>query len=322
MDKRVCVSLLCVQSALYVSSSADEQGRGVWYGGSRQRWNRWWQRFFGEKLAMEPPEIRIKRWCRSRGPGEGHLGKIGLHSTHFGTTAYMNDLHTPRSAWKPVATFGLALGVFVAASLAARALPESVTSRYPWARQAVSQGLMAAVALGAMAVSTRPFAEFGFRRPAPAKGHFKLWGLVLGTASTGIILAFGLRGMQAHLAAYGLLGIVLWIWVISSIVEEIFCRGWFQTLAGEGTRAAIIWSTALFGSMHLVLLFGDIEIAAVVVIVLSVTALGYICATARARTSSLRPAIVAHVMFNVGAFLAGVIYAIAYRVATGHMPST
>ncbi len=241
----------------------------------------------------------------------------------------MNDLHTPRSAWNPLLVFGLALGVFVAASLAARALPASVTAHYPWARQAVSQGLLAAFALGAMAVSRRPFAEFGFRRPAPAKGHFMLWGLLLGIASSGVILAFGLRGMRAGLASYGLLGIVLWIWVISSTVEELFCRGWFQTLVGVGesdslgkrTRAEVMWSAALFGAMHLVLLFSDIEIAAVVVIVLSVTALGYVCATARARTGSLRPAIAAHVMFNVGGFLAGVIYTITYRVATGHMPS-
>ena len=241
----------------------------------------------------------------------------------------MNDQHTPRSAWNPLAAFGLALGVFVAAFLAGRALPESVATQAPWARQAVTQGLMTAVAVGAMAVSRRPFAEFGFRRPAPAKGHFKLWGLVLGAASTGVILAFGLRGMRAGLAAYGLPGMVLWIWVISSIVEELFCRGWFQTLAGAGqsdshgerTRAAVMWSAALFGTMHLSLLFGDLEIATVVVVVLSVTALGYVCAMARARTGSLRPAIAAHVMFNVGAFLAGVIYTIAYRVATGHMPS-
>jgi membrane protease YdiL (CAAX protease family) len=233
----------------------------------------------------------------------------------------MNDLHVPRSAWKPLAAFGLALGVCVAAFLAARALPESVTAQYPWARQAVSQGLLTVVALGAMAVSRRPFAEFGFRRPAPAQGHFKLWGLVLGAASTVVILALGLRGMRAGLAAYGLLGIVLWIWVFSSIVEEVFCRGWFQSLvAGGDTRAAVIWSAALFGTMHLGLLFSNVEIAAVVVIVLSVTALGYVCATARARTGSLRPAIAAHVMFNVGAFLAGVIYAIAYRIVTGQMP--
>ena len=46
----------------------------------------------------------------------------------------MNDLHTPRSAWNPLAAFGLALGVFGAAFFAARALPESVTTHYPWAR--------------------------------------------------------------------------------------------------------------------------------------------------------------------------------------------
>jgi len=46
----------------------------------------------------------------------------------------MNDLHTPRSAWNPLAAFGLALGVFGAAFLASSALPESVTTHYPWAR--------------------------------------------------------------------------------------------------------------------------------------------------------------------------------------------
>src|SRR5205809_388383 len=98
------------------------------------------------------------------------------------------------------------------------------------------------------------------------------------------LAAFGLALVvlvAAYLAAYGLPGIVLWIWVISSVVEELFCRGWFQTLVGGSTRAAVLWSAALFGVMHLVLLFGDIEIAAVAVIVLSVTALGYVCATAR-----------------------------------------
>jgi membrane protease YdiL (CAAX protease family) len=241
----------------------------------------------------------------------------------------MNHLHTPRSAWNALAAFALALGIYVAAFLTSRAVPESVASHYPWARQAVAQGLIALVALGAMAASRRPFAKFGFRRPLPAKGHFKLWGMVLGAASTGLILGLGLRGMRSHLAAYGLPGIVLWIWIISSVVEELFCRGWFQTLVGaaegdpggERTRAPVAWSAALFGAMHLMLLFGDLEIAAVVVIVLSVTALGYVCATARAQTGALGPAIAAHVMFNVGGFLAGVIYAIAYRVSTGQMPS-
>jgi membrane protease YdiL (CAAX protease family) len=225
-----------------------------------------------------------------------------------------------RSASSPFGAFAVALGVFVAAFLAASVLPESVTTKYPWARQAVIQGLMTLVAVGAMAVSRRPLAEFGFRRPLPAEGHFKLWGFVLGAASSVVILGFGLRSMQSTGQAYGLAGIVLWMWVVSSFVEEVFCRGWLQTLAGESTRAAVLWSAALFGTMHLTLLFGDIEIAAAVILVLSVTALGYVCATARARTASLRPAIAAHVLFNVGGLVGGVIYTIAYRIVTGHLP--
>jgi membrane protease YdiL (CAAX protease family) len=90
---------------------------------------------------------------------------------------------------------------------------------------------------------------------------------------------------------------------------------------GERARAAVIWSAGLFGIMHLSLLFAGVDIASVLIVVLSATALGSICATARARRGSLRPAIAAHVMFNVGGFLAGVIYAITYRVATGQLPS-
>lgn len=232
----------------------------------------------------------------------------------------MNDTQTARAAWNPFAALGLALVVFVAAFLATWALPESVTTRYPWTRQAVSQGLMVAVALGAMVASRRPFAEFGFRRPAPAKGHFKLWGLALGAACTGVMLAFGLQGPGGHLAASGLLWFVLLTWIVAPLVEEIFCRAWFQTLAGADSPAAVLWSAALFGAMHLVLLFSDMKTIAVVVIVLSVTALGFVCATARARTGSLRPAIFAHVLFNLGGVLAGVIYTIAYHIATGQMP--
>ena len=42
--------------------------------------------------------------------------------------------------------------------------------------------------------------------------------------------------------------------------------------------------------------------------------------TFAAENKPLRPAIAADVLFNVGEVLAGVIYTIAYRVATGHMP--
>jgi membrane protease YdiL (CAAX protease family) len=241
----------------------------------------------------------------------------------------MDNDQTPRSVWRPLAAFVLALGVALAAFYVATTLPESVKARYPWAVQAVAQGLMTVVAFGAMAASRRPWADYGFRRPAPARGHFLLWGLVLGAASTGVILALGLRGMRGKLGSYGLPGIILWVWVISSVVEELYCRAWFQGLIAvaesdtksEPSHAAVPWSAALFGAMHLPLLFSG-EIASAVLIVLSVTVLGYICATARARTGSILPAIGAHALFNVGGFVAGVIYTVVYRITTGHMPST
>ncbi len=83
----------------------------------------------------------------------------------------------------------------------------------------------------------------------------------------------------------------------------------------------VIWSAAPIGTVQLPLLLADVEIAAVVVIVLSVTVIGCVCATARARTGSLRPAIAAPAMFNVGGFLTGVIYTIAHRGALGR-PNT
>jgi membrane protease YdiL (CAAX protease family) len=121
---------------------------------------------------------------------------------------------------------------------------------------------------------------------------------------------------------------VLWVWIVSSVVEEIFCRGWFQSLAAgldagdpRAARAAVIWSTALFGSLHFVLLAGGIDLGTFAVILVSVTTLGYVCALARARSGSLVPAITAHVAFNVGGgFVGGLLYAIVYRIATGRLP--
>jgi hypothetical protein len=60
----------------------------------------------------------------------------------------LKDLPTARSAWKAVTAFGVAVGVVGATLLAGRTLPESVTTDYPWARQAVSQGLLAVFAIG------------------------------------------------------------------------------------------------------------------------------------------------------------------------------
>ena len=93
MDKTVCVSSRCIQSALNVSGSADEQGRVVLYGGSRQRRNRWWLRFLGNKLAMAPSGFRIKRCCTSRDPGLfGGRQELDLDGKLHAFSVYRNRL--------------------------------------------------------------------------------------------------------------------------------------------------------------------------------------------------------------------------------------
>ena len=112
--------------------------------------------------------------------------------------------------------------------------------------------------------------------------------------------------------------IMFWVWIVSSVSEEIFVRGWFQsTLAqrGVGQRAAVLLSGALFGAMHLSLLRADVEPASVAVIVTFTFLLGLVCAYVRATRDSLVPAILAHVGFNVGGLVGGAMVMIARKVA-------
>ncbi len=77
MDKTACASSPCAQGALDESSSADEQGRGVLYGSTAA--TEWVATMFlGVKIiAMAFSGVKIDHWRGNRGPGEGHMGKIG-----------------------------------------------------------------------------------------------------------------------------------------------------------------------------------------------------------------------------------------------------
>jgi hypothetical protein len=57
------------QASLIDMDGAFWQNQG---GGSRQRRKGSWQGFGGKTLALAPSGVRINRWCRNRGPGEGH----------------------------------------------------------------------------------------------------------------------------------------------------------------------------------------------------------------------------------------------------------
>jgi len=221
--------------------------------------------------------------------------------------------------------FATALAI-LAASMGASALtrslaPQSVAA-HPWLDQFVFKTVLAGLSLAAIPLVNRTgFAAAGFIRPAGVR-WLLVWApsLLVGALLTIVILALGSRGLSGVFANYGFAGVVFWVWFYSSFTEEIFTRGWFQSyLADRDPRYAVASSAILFGAMHLSL-FRRIDPAAAAAIVLATLALGFMAARLRERYGSLVPAIVAHVSFNVGGFVGGVLFTIVYRISTGHLP--
>jgi uncharacterized protein len=228
----------------------------------------------------------------------------------------------PRSPWLAVPVAWLlffAVGRLTKAGL--KRLPEGPR----WRSHAVLKIALLVVSLAAIALEGLSFSDVGFRSPARSVWGASIGlGLMLGAVGTLVVLVAGLQGLRKAMQSQSLASIVVWVWVVSSVVEEAYCRGWFQTattpVASQVSLVALLPSAVLFGSMHLALLSAGVDCASVAFIVAATTALGLLCAWAKAATGSLYPPIAAHVAFNVGGVLGGIVYAAVYRGVTGRMP--
>ncbi|HEY6460330.1 MAG TPA: CPBP family intramembrane glutamic endopeptidase [Polyangiaceae bacterium] len=228
----------------------------------------------------------------------------------------------PHDPWLAVP---LAWAVFFAIGRAVKAALARLPAGPKWRSHAALKVTLLAAAFGLAAA--QGLGASGVGLVAPSRG---VWGtavglgLLLGAAGTLLMLAAGIQGLRKAVAGHSLASIVFWFWIVSSIAEEVFCRGWFQgtTMAAvTGTSLApLLPSAVLFGSLHLTLLSAGVERRAVVAIVGSTALLGLLAAWARATTGSLYPPVAAHVAFNVGGLLGGVLYAGAYRARTGKLP--
>ncbi len=151
-------------------------------------------------------------------------------------------------------------------------------------------------------------------------------GLALGAVTSFGLLSTHQTGLSRVLGAMSFPALVVWVWFVSSVSEEFLCRGWFQAMLernseSAGDPARVLWPSAvLFGSLHLTLFWAGVPPVSAVCIVAATTALGYVCALARARSKNLGPAIAAHVAFNVGGMLGGIAHVIVYRIVNGHLP--
>jgi membrane protease YdiL (CAAX protease family) len=226
--------------------------------------------------------------------------------------------------------FGVAWLLFLVASAAPGLLGHIGLQPWldgvPWLRQFIVKTVLVGLAFAAMARDGRPLSSFGFRRSSPWPRRLLLAGFGLGLLSTLLVIVTPAHGMTALFKGFGVLALVLSIWIYSSVTEEIFTRGWFQSAvspavdSGEAPDAAVVASALLFGSMHLSLLWMGADLWTVAIIVVATTLLGRAAAVARRRSGSLVPAILVHVLFNVGGFVAGAAYTIQAMARTGKPP--
>ena len=159
-----------------------------------------------------------------------------------------------------------------------------------------------------------------------SKGRLSLFGLTRGTyrfspkillwaLPTAVFSVLSTLGPEAG-GEGGVVGdlsrpqIILFVWIYASVCEEVLTRGLLQTLLyqegkpAEGTRrlsGPVILSGLFFGAMHLVLV-SSMGPAAAPVIVLA-TLLGLLAGSYRQKTGSLIPAVLVHMLFNIGGML-------------------
>ncbi len=147
-----------------------------------------------------------------------------------------------------------------------------------------------------------------------------LLALSVGIVFTIIGIIFSLESNPAA-ENFSFTQIVVFIWLFASISEEVITRGLVQsflaplikygfTVSGLRISLPVLTSAIIFALLHMGLLTIGMGIYSVLYIVLFAFIVGMIAAYYRERTASLIPAIIVHILANVGGTCTA--YAIEY----------
>jgi membrane protease YdiL (CAAX protease family) len=225
--------------------------------------------------------------------------------------------------------WGLLLFLGLAYSLKA-VLPTTVTES-PVRSQLVLKGSMVLVALLGWTIQRRPFTEMGWRRPAWSLSHL-LWfaiGALAMMAATVVMIFLSVKHPLAAQMTFP--QIILIIWLVSSVSEEIYVRGLVQSWVADREDLAalnapfapsIVSSALVFASMHAPLIWTPVGVQGGLTLVLATLGLGWACAVLRARSRSLWPAIACHVFGNVAAVPGGILGTGLYLLIYHRLPET
>jgi membrane protease YdiL (CAAX protease family) len=230
----------------------------------------------------------------------------------------------------------VAAGIFLIAVILPKLLLSTALPRLM-----TTQGLELFLALLAIVIFGKSkFSEYGFCRPGsrrqPAEGgtrwlHLALMAPLLGMVATPLILGLGGHGNPV-VKSLTFPQIVLFVWVFSSIIEEVFTRGFLQghlsVLSGKYIRLPffrvelpVLISALFFACMHFSLLLAGVDAVTMTVTFFFTLSIGLLAGYLRAKTDSLIPAVTVHMLANIGGMLGGVIYTIVTYLTTGSLPN-
>jgi membrane protease YdiL (CAAX protease family) len=230
----------------------------------------------------------------------------------------------------------VAIGIFLIAIVLPKLLFSSVLPAIM-----TTQGLELLLSLLAIAVFGKSkFSEYGFCRPGanqqPVKSRSRWIGIslmapFLGIVATPMILGLGGSG-NPLVRNLTFPQIILFVWILSSTIEEVFTRGFLQghlsVLSGKYFRMLfirvempVLISALFFACMHFALLFIGVDTATMVVTFLFTFSIGLMAGYLRAKTGSLIPAITVHILANIGGMIGGIIFTFINFLITGKLPA-
>lgn len=231
----------------------------------------------------------------------------------------------------------LAAGVFLSAIFLSKGMAYGLADSFgsvAWSNQVLMKFLLIVLSLlGIKYFLKTSFSDAGFQKPMMKmkKSPIILSGLMLGVCTTALIFFTPAKGMEwvrkLSLPEF-LFVIVIW----SSLAEEIFIRGLIQSfltpfkerslsIGKFSINHSILVSALIFSGMHLSLIFMDIDPYTVVITLMATFLLGIFAGIFRERYQSILPALITHMMFNIGGIFGGIVIGIMYRVITGEFPT-
>jgi membrane protease YdiL (CAAX protease family) len=161
------------------------------------------------------------------------------------------------------------------------------------------------------ALSKGKISTYGFKKT----GDVLLAGIAVISLGIGIVTTLvgtfvGLEG-PAFMEGYSFVHIVVSIWIYASVYEEVVARGLFQsflsplakygfTITGLRVSLPVLLSALFFALSHMALLTTGADAYYVIYIVIFAFIVGLMAAYYREKSESLIPAIVIHMLANIG----------------------